>query len=1039
MISQYIKNSIKIGADAILESTPFFMGVLIAFCTLSISAGIAHAATQEFNSTGGTSATNGLHFYINENTQIQVKRLNNTGQVYSPTDLPASTNIDNGIFLRANGRVYGPDHNVATFTPTGGMYNTYTISATSPANPSVSGVQQSATSNFGINSGPQVTVVWKYTTPLDFITAEVTIVIPPTYAVSAANPVSYYHVFDTYLGGSDNGCGLKYTDSNGKTVIGTYPPASGTACPSSTSIPTGVSVVESFRERSGLSFSNYCANGWDSFWQSTSVNCSVLQTANLSNAISTSYQDTGIGVQYNFTSAGTYTFSYDFVVGSPLVPPYDHFEIRHPGTATLCPEALTVLACTSSTVPCPSANIVNTGTLTGSIRLTPAAPAVTQTPSSFTLGSSASTATVMLQGSGAGSYALSSTGLSSVPLNGTKCWNTTTNTASCTFTVTNTPCVSNFECLETSLGYSNLVASPSSRNPLYTQVSGNGFKFDVVALQSNGSLASGYTATSGVTVELFDDSTTPQPACAAYASPVASQAITFSATDNGRKTLASNFVINKAYRKLRCRVVDTNVAVTGCSSDDFAVRPANFVVTSGNATADAANLSPWKNESATPVFKAGTDNFSLTASTGVEGYDGTPQINTSYTNVQDVFSWAYGAAPTAAQNYLSPADYYDRVVGVISGSFNAANSATGNATGNTFKYSEVGYVRFQVNAVYDDTFTLVDQNGDCTSGFNASGSKNACNIGSYNPLDADGRSQFFGRFIPDHFALTSITTSSGCNSSTPFTYFGQNGLSTTFKITAKNGFNQTTQNYTNNAASEAEYYAKLDLSNANNFNFLATNLPASTSLSSTIQTPVGDWVRGEATVTALHTISRAASPVAPTTITITSAPSESDGGKTIATTRADVSSPSLFRYGRLFVPNAYGTELLSLRVPIEAQYWNGTTYQRNQSDSCTTIPPSSIAMSNYKNNLNACETHLTNAGAMASGLLAIKLSAPGNGNSGSVDTSINLNAASGTTCNSATPISATSAALPWFGSSNPNARATFGIYKTPVIYLRENF
>ncbi|MGZ8272108.1 MAG: DUF6701 domain-containing protein, partial [Methylophilus sp.] len=434
-----------------------------------------------------------------------------------------------------------------------------------------------------------------------------------------------------------------------------------------------------------------------------------------------------------------------------------------------------------------------------------------------------------------------------------------------------------------------------------------------------------------------------------------------------------------------------------------------------------------------------TDNFSLTASTGIVGYDGIPQINASYTNVQDVFSWAYGAAPTIAQNYINPADYYDRVVGVISGSFNAADSATGNATGNAFKYSEGGYVRFQVNAVYDDTFTLVDQNGDCTSGFNASGSKNACNIGSYNPLDADGRSPFFGRFIPDHFVLTPVTTLSGCNTSTSFTYFGQNGLSTAFKITAKNGFNQTTQNYTNNAANEAEYYAKLDLSNANNFNFLATNLPASTSLSSTIQSPVGDWVRGEATVTALHTVSRATSPVAPTTITITSAPSESDGGKTIATTRADVSSPSLFRYGRLFVPNAYGTELLSLRVPIEAQYWNGTTYQRNQSDSCTTIPPSSIAMSNYKSNLNACETHITNAGTMASGLLAIKLSAPGNGNSGSVDTSINLNAASGTTCNSATPISATSAAMPWFGSSNPNARATFGIYKTPVIYLRENF
>jgi len=236
------------------------------------------AATQEFNSTGGTSATNGLHFYINDNTQLQVRRLNNTGQVYAPAALPPSTNLDNGIFLRANGLVYGPDHNVTTFATTGGMYNNFTISAVSPPNPSSVGDQQTATSNFGLTLGPQVTVVWKYTNPFDFITAEVTVVIPPLYAVSAANPVRYYHVVDTYLGGSDNGCGLRYVDNNGKQVVGTYPPASGTSCPSSTSIPAGVSIVESFRERSGMPFSNYCANGWSSFWVNGGVNCSILIT-----------------------------------------------------------------------------------------------------------------------------------------------------------------------------------------------------------------------------------------------------------------------------------------------------------------------------------------------------------------------------------------------------------------------------------------------------------------------------------------------------------------------------------------------------------------------------------------------------------------------------------------------------------------------------------------------------------------------------------------------------------------------------------------
>jgi MSHA biogenesis protein MshQ len=1020
----------------------FFAGFIASIPSAAVltlmmfSFNIAKAATTEFNSSGGTTSTNGLHFYIDSTTRLQVKRLDNTGQVYEPGSLPTSTYMDNGVFLRANGRIYGPSN--FAFSPNGGFYNSAVISAVSPANPVVDGQQQVATSGFGINSGPQITVVWKYIVPFDFITAEVTLVIPNGYSVSTFNPVRYYHVIDTFLGGSDNGCGVKYTDSNGKLVVGTYPWSGGSSCPSSTGVPTGVNVVESFRERSGGAFPNYCASAWDDFWYGNTA-CSISKSGDLNNVISTNYQDTGVAIEYEFTSAGTYTFSYDFVVGSTKVPIYDHLEIRHPGTASLCPTDVVVLACTVSTVPCPSGSAINTGTLTGSIKNTPNAPAITKTPATFTLGASGNSDTVTLQGSGAGVFTLSATGLSATPLNGTKCWNTATNTASCIFTVTNTPCVSGFECLETSLSYNNLTSSPSSRNPLYTQVSGNGFKFDVVALQSNGSLASGYTATSGVTVELFDDSANPQPACTAYSSPIASQAITFSATDNGRKTLANSFIVNKAYRKLRCRVRDTNVAVTGCSSDDFSVRPANFIVTSSNAIADSGNTSAWRNENATPVFKAGTDVFSLTASTGTVGYDGTPQINSTYANVQDVFSWAYGAAPTIANNYLSPADYFDRVVGVISGSFSAANSTSGNATGNAFKYSEVGYVRFQVNAVYDDTFTAIDQSGDCVPGFNASGSKNACNIGSYNPADPDGRSPFFGRFIPDHFTLTSVSTEAGCSSSTPFTYYGQAGLNTTFKITAKNGFNQTTQNYTNNAANEGEYYAKFDLSNAASFNFSATGLPATTLLSSSIQSPVVDWIRGEATISALHTISRASTPTTPANITISAAPSELDGGKTIAAAVTNVSLPSLFRYGRLFVPNAYGSELLPLTSLIEAQYWNGTAYQKNQSDSCTYIPASSIAMGNYKKNLNACETRITNSGTFVNGALSTKLSAPGNGNSGSVDLAINLNAAAGTTCNSATPTSATSAAIPWFGTSNPSARATFGIYKSPVIYLRENF
>ena len=67
------------------------------------------------------------------------------------------------------------------------------------------------------------------------------------------------------------------------------------------------------------------------------------------------------------------------------------------------------------------------------------------------------------------------------------------------------------------------------------------------------------------------------------------------------------------------------------------------------------------------------------------------------------------------------------------------------------------------------------------------------------------------------------------------------------------------------------------------------------------------------------------------------------------------------------------------------------------------------------------------------------LSKPGAGNSGSVLLTLNVSAAaSGNTCLASSESAATAASRAWFGS-NPTARATFGVYKSPLIYLRENY
>lgn len=550
---------------------------------------------------------------------------------------------------------------------------------------------------------------------------------------------------------------------------------------------------------------------------------------------------------------------------------------------------------------------------------------------------------------------------------------------------------SSFNCVAT--------GANASSGRLYTQLAGNAFNVDVVALNAGNAVETNYvtSGTKNVTLEFVDGSGSTACASRSALSPAVSQTVTFAASDAGRKSAA--VTISKAYQNLRCRVTDSNsTPITACSSDNFAVRPNSLTISSTNANAHSAGTST----TATPAIKAG-NSFALTATADVTGYNGTPSVDNSKVSAHS------GAIAT----------------GVLSGSFGAANSSTGAATGSSFNYSEVGYFRLAANGVYDSTFTAVDSaNGDCTTGFTASGGINACSFGN------TSTTSYFGRFIPDHFVITIGANTEGCDSGN-FTYFGQDGLATAFTLTAQNASNATTQNYTGS-------FAKLGLTSWSNYSFSAATLPSGSSLSASSSAPTGTWNNGVASISAKHQISRPTSATAPTSITVYAAPTDSDG--VTVSSASPVSSATPFRYGRLWMSNVYGSELLNLTVPIEAQYWSSNgVYQRNQLDNCTAIAPANIAMGSYKGNLAACETVISGGGTMSSGKTTMTLSKPGNGNNGSVDLSINLNSAAGSTCTSSTASSATNANLPQFGTSNPTVRETFGLFKSPVIYMRENY
>ena len=1009
------------------------------FAPMSFS---AQAVTVEFNRTGGSNTTNGLHVYVEDTTKIQVLRANGTGQVFSPTATPPSNNLDNGIFIRANGSLYGPSHSVqGGFTPSGGNYSTSTISAVTPASSS-NGVQQSATANFGINSGPQVTVVWRYTTPLDFLTAEVTLVIPPGYAVSANNPVRYYHVVDTFLGGSDSGCGVRFVDNSNHVVVGTYPPPNGTNCPSSSSIPNGVTIIESFRERSGRSFSNYCAAFWSSFFNNGNPQCSIRQNNPLSNTVVTTFQDTGIGIEYDFTASGVYTFSYDFVIGSSSVPAYDHIEIQHRGQATLCPEPIQVLACTSSTVPCPAANIVNTGTISGNVSIAPAAPAVTLTPSAFSIGGGAtggSTESITLQGSAPGGvYALGAANISPAPLNGTRCWNGSS--SSCTITVSNTPCANAFECLQSGDVYKNL-KTENGRNRLLTKLTGTLFDIDVVAIDSNGNISTNYTS-NNVRVELFDATNLNPPSCPATITPVATVLSNFS---SGNKGIAKvSFNLDKAYSNLRCRVTDGAAvpAISGCSSDGFTVRPVSFTtITSNSANADLNGTS----DLSTPIFAAGISPFDLTYTTGTVGYNGTPQINSAS------ITWPNG--PTGAQ------------VGNIAGTFLAANPNNGNGQGNNFTYDEVGYFLLRAGGVYDDTFA--EPSGDINNKDCVMGASNnevdgnglyGCNIGNKDDTS------YFGRFVPDHFTLASGAVQAVCRNGVTniFSYMSQIGIDSLVNATieARNASNNRTKNYTGKFAKAT---VAPQLENANSGNPISNTR---------LHSPSGSWKDGVYTFSS-GAFDRQANglPDGPYDLLDIGLMigSEPDGvllqnldmnasdtactASNTSTCNAKKIGTTSVRYGRVALTNAFGSEVLPLPIPLRLEYWAGANlgWQRNNNDICTSFTANQFAFSfpagtaAKPNNLAACETTISLAGTPPN--QTVRLSAPGVGNTGWADLTLNLAAtASGNACIASAPGTAATANQPalqfnWLGTGNqnPRARATFGVYKNAdqFIYSRE--
>ena len=585
-----------------------------------------------------------------------------------------------------------------------------------------------------------------------------------------------------------------------------------------------------------------------------------------------------------------------------------------------------------------------------------------------------------------------------------------------------------------------------------TKISGQAFNLDIVALNTaKTAIETGFAST--VKVELLDSSnnTGAIDANGCRATWAVIQTLpnqTFAAGDaaitgsTGRHRI-TGIVENNAWRDVRVRVSypGTGTAtVIGCSSDNFAIRPNQFSpvsVSDANwSTAGVARTLYNISDTGGNVHKAG--QFFTVSATAVNAIGATTAT--------------YSGTPAASlTSCVLP------VSGCVLGTFVTGtwSAVSGVITTTTATYSDAGAFAMQL---VDSSFANVDAGDGSTT------AERYITSAIFN----------IGRFVPDHFdGATSntpklLTFNDATCVSRSFTYIGQPfgyALSPRALFTAKNSGGGTTVNY----RGALWKVVATDVAQTYGYTLTPPGTPGLTSATGTPSVLSNNDGTGTVSPNSADTLTfnrNLTTPQSTFTAAINLTVSVSDASESAVTGNGVITSAvaaqfnsiafdsgNAFRYGRMKLTNAHGSELLNLPVPLEAQYWNGTSFVTNTVDNCSALIASNISQGNYTKNLAACETASSIGSRLISGIGNLVMVKPGAGNNGSVDLSVKLSTVSATdkTCVAPLPVSQTNATSAnaawlrgkWSGSANydkdPIARATFGVYKNAneFIYMRE--
>jgi len=296
-----------------------------------------------------------------------------------------------------------------------------------------------------------------------------------------------------------------------------------------------------------------------------------------------------------------------------------------------------------------------------------------------------------------------------------------------------------------------------------------------------------------------------------------------------------------------------------------------------------------------------------------------------------------------------------------------------------------------------------------------------------------------GRFYAHH--LDTVVNSQGCST---FTYDRQPIAKLTISAKASGG-STPLANYRGSSAANISFAKAVTLTDNTG--------KGSVSVGGASTVPVLAFVAGSAVLDGadanhpLATFAFTTNPSAPATIGLVASDTDSSGF-------AGAAGAAIIRSGRVRMLNAYGSELLDLPLSMRSEYWGGAGWLFNAADTCTDTTLSFAAvgtditnktcilepgnksgkgcglpLSSSQTNRKYMETLVSGTDSNGvpgfAGNFNLWLKAPGGGGQGALDV--------------------TASVPPWLqfnwagAIGNPKARATFGVYKSPLIYRRENY